>query len=196
MKHVPTLRRELISAFALVFASALGMALVGLIFLLPRFQTPQHALLFIIILLAADLVIFTLFGRWVLHRAVFGPIETVIDDVEAIAGGDHARRLPRGRTQELARLSSAVNRMTERLVADQNELAANIRSLDETNRMLTEARLAYQLHRRPSRAAANPTPRNMMHAMTAGAAAIRARIETRQAVVRIGRSPCFGVMTD
>jgi len=140
MKHIPTLRRELISAFALVFASALGMALIGLIFLLPRFQTPRHALLFIIILLAADLVIFTLFGRWVLHRSVFGPIEAVIEDVEAISAGDHDRRLARGRTQEMARLGAAVNRMTERLVADQNELSANIRSLDETNRMLTEAR--------------------------------------------------------
>lgn len=140
MKHIPTLRRELISAFALVFASALGMALVGLIFLLPRFQTPRHALLFIIVLLAADLAVFTLFGRWVLYRSVFGPIEAVIEDVEAIAAGDHDRRLARGGTQELARLGAAVNRMTERLVADQNELAANIRSLDETNRMLTEAR--------------------------------------------------------
>src|SRR5690606_40720118 len=100
MKHIPTLRRELISAFALVFASALGMALVGLIFLLPRFQTRQHARLFIIILLAAALVVFTLFGRWVLHRAAFGPIEKVIEDVEAIAAGDHDRRLARGRTQE------------------------------------------------------------------------------------------------
>lgn len=140
MKHIPTLRRELISAFALVFASALGMALVGLIFLLPRFQTPRHALLFIIVLLAADLAIFALFGRWVLQRSLFRPIEHVIEGVEAIAAGDHDRRLPRGRTMELARLGAAVNRMTERLVADQNELAANIRSLDETNRMLTEAR--------------------------------------------------------
>lgn len=37
--------------------------------------------------------------------------------------------------------------------------------------LLTEARLAYQLHRRPGRAATNPTPRSIMHAMTAGAAA-------------------------
>ncbi|MGH7443291.1 MAG: sensor histidine kinase [Longimicrobiales bacterium] len=140
MKQTPTLRRELIFAFALVFASALGMALVGLIFLLPRFQTPQHALLFIIVLLAADLAIFALFGRWVLQRSLLRPIETVIGDVEAIAAGDHDRRLTRGRTQELARLGAAVNRMTEKLVADQNELAGNIRSLDETNRMLTEAR--------------------------------------------------------
>src|SRR5690606_3851113 len=140
MKHIPTLRRELISAFALVFASALGMALVGLIFLLPRFQTPEHALLFIIVLLAADLAVFTLFGRWVLYRNVFGPIEAVIEDVEAISSGDHDRRLARGGTQELARLGAAVNRMTERLVADQNELAENIRSLDETTRMRSEAR--------------------------------------------------------
>ncbi len=140
MKQIPTLRRELISAFALVFASALGMALVGLIFLLPRFQTPRHALLFIIVLLALDLVIFALFGRWVLQRSLFRPMEKVIEDVEAISAGDHDRRLARGGTQELARLGAAVNRMTERLVADQHELAANIRSLDETNRMLTEAR--------------------------------------------------------
>ena len=127
-------------SFALVFASALGMALIALIFLLQRFQSPQQALLFIIILLVADLGVFALFGRYVLRRSVLLPIERVIEDVEAIALGDHDRRLPPGNTQELERLGSAVNRMTDRLVADQAELAANIRSLDETNRMLTEAR--------------------------------------------------------
>jgi C4-dicarboxylate-specific signal transduction histidine kinase len=140
MSLAPTLRRELIVSFALVFTSALGMALVALIFLLPRFQSPEQALLFVIVLLIADLAVFALFGRYVLRRAVLVPIERVIEDVEAIAHGDHDRRLPPGSTQELARLGAAVNRMTDRLVADQNELAANIRSLDETNRMLTEAR--------------------------------------------------------
>src|SRR5690606_15596865 len=89
---------------------------------------------------AADLVVFALFGRWLLRTRVLGPVDRMIDGIAAIAAGEYDRRLPAAETRELARLADAVNRMAERLIANQEQLGANIASLQETNRQLTEAR--------------------------------------------------------
>jgi two-component system, NtrC family, sensor kinase len=140
MTSLPTLRRELITAFAAVFAAALLVAAAGVLVLLPRFSDPRQAAVFLIVLVLLDVAIFVLFGRLVLQWRVLAPIKQMIAGVEAIADGDYSARLPAGETREMARLAAAVNHMAERLVSDQGDLAANIRSLDETNRQLTEAR--------------------------------------------------------
>jgi two-component system, NtrC family, sensor kinase len=140
MTSLPTLRRELITAFAVVFAGALLVAAAGVVFLLPRLADPRQAAVFLTLLILIDVGIFALFGRMLLQRRVLTPIEQLIDGVEAVAGGDYGAQLPAGETRELARLTAAVNHMAERLVSDQRELAANIRSLDDTNLELTEAR--------------------------------------------------------
>jgi phosphoglycerate-specific signal transduction histidine kinase len=48
--------------------------------------------------------------------------------------------LEAGESEELRRLSDSVNDMAEKLIRHQSTLTANIRSLDETNRQLMEAR--------------------------------------------------------
>jgi two-component system, NtrC family, sensor kinase len=55
---------------------------------------------------------------------------------QAVAGGDYARRAPAADTREMAALSHALNRMTEQLLENQEKLAHNVRSLDDTNRRL------------------------------------------------------------
>jgi two-component system, NtrC family, sensor kinase len=140
MSLLPTLRRELITAFALVFAGALFVAAAGVLVLLPRITDPRQAAIFLIILLLVDVAIFAWFGRVVLQWRVLTPIERMIAGVEAISRGDLAARLPAGGSQEMSRLATAVNAMAEHLLHNQEQLAANIRSLDETNRLLTEAR--------------------------------------------------------
>lgn len=137
---MPTLRRELITAFALLFAGALLIGAAGVVLLLPRFTNTTEAALYLTALLAGDVAIFALFGRLYIQRRLVAPLEGMISQVEAIAGGDYSRRLKGGETVELMRLSDAVNRMAEHLIANQRELAANIRSLDQTNRQLVEAR--------------------------------------------------------
>jgi signal transduction histidine kinase len=140
MAALPTLRRELLSAFALVFAGALLFFVIGY----SRIQTgtdgEREQLLMMVLLVAADIGIFTFFGRYLLRRRVLNPLDRIVDEIESIARGDSDRRMPDAETQELSRLSGAVNHMAERLITDQAQLAANIRSLDETNRLLTEAR--------------------------------------------------------
>lgn len=135
-----TLRRELLGAFALVFAGALLVAVTGVILLLPSFETPLRAFVYISLLLAADIVVFALFGRWLIRSRVLGPLDRIVDGAEAIAEGDYGRRLPPGDTREVDRLSESLNRMASRLIEHQWELKRNIESLEETNRELTEAR--------------------------------------------------------
>ncbi|HEX6308350.1 MAG TPA: ATP-binding protein [Longimicrobiales bacterium] len=139
MADLPTLRRELIGAFAVVFAGALFVAIVGVVLLVPRL-TPGYAALYVALLLVLDVSLFSWFGAYLLRRRVLDPLAGLVGGVEAISGGELGTRIAPGATQELARVSAAVNQMAERLIADQQKLAENIRSLNETNRLLTEAR--------------------------------------------------------
>jgi two-component system NtrC family sensor kinase len=140
MRDPPSLRRELLTALALVFAGALLVGAAGIIVLLPLLDSPVRATVYLVALLAVDVTIFALFGRYLLRRRVLAPLDRLVDDVEAIAAGDYARRLEVGEAAEIARLAQAFNRMAQVLIAHQERLAENVRSLQETNRQLTEAR--------------------------------------------------------
>jgi signal transduction histidine kinase len=139
MADLPTLRRELIGAFAVVFAGALFVAVAGVLLLAPLL-TPGFAAAYIVALLVADIAVFSWFGARLLRRRVLDPLASLVHGAESISRGQLDTRIEGGATQELARVSAAVNRMAERLIADQEKLTENIRSLNETNRLLTEAR--------------------------------------------------------
>lgn len=141
MARTNTLRRELLTAFAVVFAGALIVAVTGVLLLLPTFDSPGRALVYLTALLGGDLIVFFLFGRWLVHSRVLLPLERMVLDAEAIADGDHGRRLPEGwAAHEIDRLSASLNRMAERLISHQRDLARNVESLERTNRELTDAR--------------------------------------------------------
>ena len=140
MPRTNTLRRELLTAFAVVFAGALLVAVAGVLLLLPTFDTPRLALLYVTALVAADVGIFFLFGRWLITSRVLLPLDRMVAEAEGIADGDYVRRLPEWEAEEIDRLSRSLNRMAERLINHQMELARNVESLEQTNRDLTEAR--------------------------------------------------------
>jgi two-component system, NtrC family, sensor kinase len=135
-----TLRRELIGAFALVFAGALVVAVTGVILLMPTMETPSRAMVYLSLLLAADIAVFALFGRWLIQTRILAPLDRIVGGAEAIAEGDYGRRLPQGNSREVDRLADSLNRMAHRLIEHQWELQRNIESLELTNRELTEAR--------------------------------------------------------
>jgi two-component system, NtrC family, sensor kinase len=141
MPDRPTLRRELLGAFAVVFAGALFVALVGILYVVPQLDTAAAAG-YVLTLLVADVVVFSWFGALLLRRRLLRPLDELVAGVEAISAGELDRRLPQSATRELDRLGTAVNQMAERLLSDRQQLTDNIRSLDETNRLLTEARNA------------------------------------------------------
>ena len=139
MGDLPTLRRELIGAFAMVFAGALFVAVTGVVLVVGRLA-PGLAAAYVVTLLLVDIALFSWFGAFMLRRRLLRPLQRMVHDVEAISAGELERRLPQPETREMARLSVAVNQMAERLIEDRQKLAENVRSLDETNRLLTEAR--------------------------------------------------------
>lgn len=116
------------------------VGITGLLLILPAVQSRFQALVFLFILITLDVLVFALYGGALIRRRILTPVDAVIESAERISEGDYMRRVAGGETQEMHRLGEALNRMAERLIADQAELAANIRSLDETNQLLTEAR--------------------------------------------------------
>jgi two-component system, NtrC family, sensor kinase len=140
MAERPTLRRELIAAFVLVFTGAFLVASTGVLMLLPRLQSPAQSAIYVLIILILDVTIFAVFGHFLIMRRVLEPIDKLVAGAESIARGDLDARAPDGETREINRLAQALNNMAERLLTDQQRLAENIRSLNDTNQLLTEAR--------------------------------------------------------
>ncbi len=139
MAELQTLRRELILALAVVFAFALLVFALG-VFLWPSPEGLGERAVYNGVLVLVVVAIFALISHIVIQRSVVRPIREMVAEIETIAGGQYDRRLAEGDTRELSRLAAAVNHMAERLITDQAQLAANIQSLDGTNRLLTEAR--------------------------------------------------------
>jgi two-component system, NtrC family, sensor kinase len=136
---LPSLRRSIIGAFAIVFAGALLVAGAGILLLVPHLSVPAAAA-WALAMLGAALAFFSWLGAVILRRRLLGPMAELAAALEAIDTGDQTARVPAASTAEMARLARSADAMAQRLVARQHALAANIRSLDETNRLLTEAR--------------------------------------------------------
>jgi two-component system NtrC family sensor kinase len=142
MAERPTLRRELIAAFVLVFTGAFLVASTGVLLLLPRVQSAAESVLYVFVILLIDVVIFAVFGHFLVTRRVLQPIDRLVAGAESIARGEFNAAVDEGETREINRLAQALNDMAARLLHEQEQLAANIRSLNDTNTLLTEARNA------------------------------------------------------
>jgi C4-dicarboxylate-specific signal transduction histidine kinase len=134
------LRRELLVALAVLFGGGILVASVGLALILPVVETAGEAALYIVIILLAELGILFVFGRITLGRALFNPMDRLVADVKTMATGAYDHRVRPAPTLELQAVANSVNAMAERLIQDQEALAANVASLDETNKALVEAR--------------------------------------------------------
>jgi C4-dicarboxylate-specific signal transduction histidine kinase len=127
-------------AFGVLFAGGILVAAMGMAFLLPLMDSPGEAVFYVLTLLGADLLIVFLFGRKILSRSLLRPMERLMEDVRIIASGALDHRIRPAASRELQSVADSVNGMAERLIRDQEFLAANVRSLDRTNRALVEAR--------------------------------------------------------
>lgn len=134
------LRRELLVSFGALFAGAVLIAGAGLAFLLPVLASPAQGVLFVGVLVLADLLVLFLFGGALLRRLLVSPLEQLAEDTGRIADGDYGHRIRESESLELQELCESVNAMADRLMADQALLAENIESLDRTNQELVEAR--------------------------------------------------------
>jgi two-component system, NtrC family, sensor kinase len=128
-----SLRAELLFNLSFLAVAALLMALWTATVLRISGPRPTWVLL---LLLGIDVAVFVVLGRYLIDRLVVGPLRTAVATAEAIAAGEYSRRAPEGETREIAALNQALNAMTDQLLDHQQTLADNVRSLDDTNRLL------------------------------------------------------------
>ena len=128
-----SLRAELLFNLSFLAVAALLMGLWTATVLRISGPRPTWVLL---VLLGIDVAVFVALGRYLIDRLVVRPLRTAVATAEAIAAGEYSRRAPEGETREIAALNQALNAMTDQLLANQQTLADNVRSLDDTNRLL------------------------------------------------------------
>lgn len=134
------LHRELLVSFAVLFAAAIILAVNAVLLVFPQLASPAQVTVFFTVLLIGDLGILFAFVSWLLGRRLVLPLENLTAVVGRIAQGQYDERAAGAVSLELMALERGVNEMADRLIADQEELADNIASLDQTNAELIEAR--------------------------------------------------------
>ena len=117
----PSLRTELLVDFAILAVAALVFAVASVVLMYDALE-PARAILYISLLIAADVVVVVAFGAFKLQGLVLKPLRRTAEAAEAIAGGDLVRRVDAQSTRELGQLATSVNRMTERLLYEQAQL--------------------------------------------------------------------------
>jgi len=135
-----SLRFKMLSGLAiLLFISLLAAAYISVLWL-PIIGPSGNLAAIIVTLAAVYAFVLVLAGDYLLSRLVLRPVEAVVEGTERIAAGDDSYELSGGSSREMRRLAASVNAMTAKLMSNQQTLARNIESLDETNRALVEAR--------------------------------------------------------
>lgn len=132
--------RRLVVRLALLFAVVQAVAVVGVLFALPAMGELGAAPFWVGVLLLVDLGLLVVFSGWIVSASVSTAVGRLATDVQRIADGDYHHRVADPRRPELREIQGSVNRLADRLIADQRRLAENVVSLDETNRALRRAR--------------------------------------------------------
>ena len=139
--HPPTpLRRELLLSFGVLFGGAVLLAGLGVAVLTPVLASPGEGVLFVIVLVVADLAVLFVFASALLKRTLFSPMGRLAADARRIGEGDYHYRIPAMERLELDQIRESVNAMADRLITEQQILAENVESLDRTNEELVLAR--------------------------------------------------------
>ena len=133
------LRRELLVSFGVLFGAAMLLAVLGVTLLLPVLA-PRQATLFLAMLIVLDLAVVFAFGSYLLRQKLVVPVEAILADVDRIVSAEYDHRVRPMASAEFQKISESVNALADRLVREQQLLSDNVRSLEETNAQLLEAR--------------------------------------------------------
>ena len=117
-------RRSLQTELLTKLAALLGVAvLLGLLLLsLPRQLLVVRDPIVLVVIVAADFILFLGCVALVLQRAIIRPLRNVAKAAEDIIAGDLTRRMPETSVQELQHVASTFDRLTERVLEDQAQL--------------------------------------------------------------------------
>ncbi len=133
-------KRRLVVRLAILFAVVQGMAVAGVYFAVPFMSGLVSTPTLAAFLLAVDLALLVLFSGWLVSASVETSVGKLARDVQRIGDGDYHHRVSDPVRPELREIQASVNRLADRLIADQRLLAENIESLESTNRELRHAR--------------------------------------------------------
>jgi C4-dicarboxylate-specific signal transduction histidine kinase len=125
---------------ALLFAVAQVIAATSVLFALPALRAQPLGAALLALLGLIDLALLALFASLIIRGSVGDPVEHLAADIQRIADGDYRHRVPESYRPELRAIRESVNRLADRLIADQRRLAQNIESLQDTNRELVIVR--------------------------------------------------------
>jgi len=132
--------RRLLVRFGLLFAVVQLVVAVGVFLAVPSLRTQGWESVMLVVLGVVDLALLAVFSGWIIRESVDAGMERLAADVHRIADGDYHHRVGDSSRPELTAIRDSVNRLADRLIADQKRLADNIQSLEETNRELVAIR--------------------------------------------------------
>ncbi|MEX0691145.1 MAG: ATP-binding protein [Gemmatimonadales bacterium] len=115
-----TLARELLWNLSLLVGAALSLAVVTT--LAAQALSPRWAVIALLGMIAADLAVLFVFGRYLIGRLVLTPLERLSRTADELAAGNLAVRAPDAETTEFMHLAERLNGMTETLLDTQAEL--------------------------------------------------------------------------
>ncbi len=124
MPGKPSLRTELLFNLAFLASAALLLGVGSLVVLqaLAPNLTPGQAVPLILVVVALDVGIFIVFGRYLVARHVLRPVSRLMAVVDAVAAGDLGKRAPDAETRDFTVLAERLNRMTDHLLDAQGQL--------------------------------------------------------------------------
>src|SRR5712692_5898524 len=120
MAQKPSLKSELLFNLAFLAAAALLLG-DGTVLVVSSFA-PERAVPVILLIVALDVGIFIVFGRYIVTRHVLRPVQRLVAAADGIAAGDLAARAPDAETEDFATLAERLNRMTDSLLDAQGQL--------------------------------------------------------------------------
>jgi signal transduction histidine kinase len=124
MSRKPSLRTELLVNLAFLAGAALllGAGTILLVQSLAPELTPGQAFPLVLVIVALDVGIFIVFGRYVVTRHVLRPVGRLMAAADAVAAGELAARAPDAETADFALLAERLNHMTDRLLDAQGQV--------------------------------------------------------------------------
>jgi two-component system, NtrC family, sensor kinase len=120
MPAKPALRTELLFYLSFLAAAALLVGVATM--LLATSFAPERTFVLVMLLVALEVGVFIVFGRYLVSRLVLWPLERVVATADAVADGDLGRRAPDAETRDFATLAERLNRMTDHLLDAQGQL--------------------------------------------------------------------------
>jgi len=116
---IRSLHTELLGKLALLSGAALG--LLAILFAAPRLHVADQPFLVVGAVLIVVLLLFCGIGL-LLDKTLFEPLRRLAVAADEIGAGDLARRMPNAPVRELQDISSSIDRLTSRVLADQAQL--------------------------------------------------------------------------